>query len=94
MSKDAATDGLSIPLTGDEALVLYELPYRWSEVDEAPTPGGEHFESPAECVVLFSVLAQSEKRLLAPLQEDFGRQVAEARERLAPSWAGGSTLRD
>lgn len=80
-----------ITLSSEEAAVLFELLSRWTE-GTGPTPTAECFESPAECVVLNSALAQLERQVVASFQADYARVIQEARQRLAGDWTG-STLR-
>lgn len=86
-------EAISIELNEDEALVLFALLSRWIDDPEAPTPGPAHFKSPGECAALQGLLCELERKLSAPLQKDFARRLAAARERLATHW-DGETLRD
>lgn len=80
-------------LDPDEALVLFEVLYRWTEVNEAPSPGAEMFEAPAECAVLHGVLGRLESTLVEPFDAEYRKLLGRARERLNPQWSG-RTLRD
>jgi hypothetical protein len=81
-------DRAQVPLSQDEAIVLFELLSRWFEDDDAARPGVDSFESPAECAVLAGVLASLEKQLVAPFRDDYAKTVEAARERLAEGWDG------
>jgi hypothetical protein len=68
---------VTMTLTADEALVLFELLHRWEDsntIDPVLQPG--------EQVALWAVSAQLERTLVEPFQEDYGDQVESARQRL------------
>ncbi|MGZ3601476.1 MAG: hypothetical protein ACXWQR_14935 [Ktedonobacterales bacterium] len=66
---------VTIPLTSEEALVLFELLSRWVEVD-TPQISLEH---PAEYRVLWDILAVLEKTLVEPFMPDYRELVENAR---------------
>lgn len=89
----APDDDAQITLTPDEAVVLFELLWRWSDArSSAATPSASCFESTAECAVLHRVLAGLEKQMVAPFKEQYVELLGEARSRLQPSW-GYPTLK-
>lgn len=89
---DTADQG-EIRLAPDEAIVLFDLLSRWIDGKDAATaPPSDCFQSPAECVVLHSLLAGLEKQLVAPFRADYADAVEQARARLALDW-DGTTLR-
>ena len=94
MSEDIQAPGedVQLCLTSDQALVLFELLFRWSEEKHAPTPGPEMFDSPAECSVLHTILGQLESALVEPFQLEYLELLNRARERLLVRWSG-KTLR-
>ena len=83
----------AVALSGDEALVLFELLSRWCDDRDAPAPGPELFESPAETRVLSQVQAGLEAQLAAPLRADYLDLLGAARRRLSADW-DWHTLRD
>lgn len=68
---------VTISLTADEALVLFE----WLTREDGK--GGLPTEHQSEQNVLWLVEAQLEKGLVDPLRPDYAAMVAAARERLA-----------
>jgi hypothetical protein len=86
-------DKADLCLSPDEAIVLFELLSRWIRDKPSATPGGECFESSAECVVLHGILCDLEKQLVAPFKSDYGRLLGDARKRIAKNYTW-STLRD
>ena len=68
---------VTIQLTADEALVLFE----WLAANDSAQ--GLPIAHEAEQVVLWGIECQLEKALVAPLQPDYGEQLAAARERIA-----------
>jgi hypothetical protein len=72
------TDSVSISLTSDEALVLFE----WlTQLNKAE---GE-FADQAEQRVLWDLQAQLESSLAAPLRPDYNAVLAAARDRIRDS---------
>lgn len=71
-------DGVSVGLTRDEALVLFELLHRWEDagaVDPDLLVG--------EQTALWNLSAALERVLVEPFDSTYGEVVAEARTRLA-----------
>lgn len=64
---------VTIPLTGDQALVLFEWIKRFNERDS------NDFEDQAEERVLWDIEAVLEKALVEPFEQDYDRLLAEAR---------------
>jgi hypothetical protein len=71
------TADVTISLTADQALVLFDWMTREGGTERLPTTHR------AEDVVLWAIEAQLEKCLVEPLQPDYLDKVAAARERLA-----------
>lgn len=71
------TGEVTITMTSDEALVLFELLHRWEDADlvSPPQHGGEQ-------VVLWNLSALLERVLVEPFSPDYTRLVSEARSRL------------
>jgi hypothetical protein len=67
---------VTISLTADQALVLFEWMMRDAGAERLPTTHR------AEEVVLWAIEAQLEKCLVEPFQPDYVAKVAAARERL------------
>ncbi|MCB1480220.1 MAG: hypothetical protein R3D43_05130 [Tepidamorphaceae bacterium] len=84
--KPFSPEDADIHLSADEALVLFDLLSRWCEDGETPTPGGDCFESTAECAAIHGLLASLERRLVTPMRGDYHEYLREARLRLAPAW--------
>jgi hypothetical protein len=76
------TADVTISLTADQALVLFEWMTREGGKGRLPT------EHPAEQDVLWDIEAQLEKTLVEPLQPDYEGKVAAARERLVAGQDG------
>jgi hypothetical protein len=76
----ADASDVTISLTSDEALVLFDLLHRWEDADSVTAP-----EHQAEQVALWSLSALLERELREPFDSRYGDLVAEARGRLAPS---------
>ncbi len=76
----SGADHLTVQLTHDEGLVLFELLHRWEDADRVSATLDR-----AEQVALWSLSAALEKVLSEPLDADFGHLVSMARTRLAPS---------
>ena len=73
------SDTTDVRLTRDEALVLFEFAWRFSETDELS------LAHDAEQRVLWNVLSTLEATLLEPCLPDYHDLLNAARERLAPS---------
>jgi hypothetical protein len=72
-----ADDGdVTLRLTSDEALVLYDWLHRCQ--DRVVQPG-----HPGEQVALWNLSALLERELIQPFQDDYPQLVAQARVRLA-----------
>ncbi len=65
-----------IELTGDEALVLFELLSRYSDSEALA------IEDQAEQRVLWNLLCELEKVLVEPLRPEYAELLRRARERL------------
>ncbi|MEZ0242445.1 MAG: hypothetical protein ACAH11_03660 [Sphingomonas sp.] len=76
---DPASNGATIALDADHALVLFDLLARW--IDEGETPPAS-FESPAEYGVLDALFGQLESQLAAPFRHDYAALLDAARARL------------
>ena len=63
---------MSIELSRDELLVLYDLLHRLEDVEEI-------FEDPSEQEVLWHIQTQLEKDLVEPFQADYQAIIEEAR---------------
>ena len=63
---------MSIELSRDELLVLYDLLHRLEDVEEI-------FEDPSEQEVLWHIQTQLEKELVEPFQADYQAIIEEAR---------------
>ena len=63
---------MSIELSHDELLVLYDLLHRLEDVEEI-------FEDPSEQEVLWHIQTQLEKELVEPFQADYQAIIEEAR---------------
>ena len=75
----AEADAVTISLTSDEALVLFDLLHRWE--DEHVTPP----QNEAEQIALWNLSALLERVLDEPFSPDYTRLVSEARARLTPT---------
>lgn len=71
---------VTITLTSDEALVLFELLHRWEDADQV---SASHHQ--AKQVALWNLSALLERELGAPSDAEYGDLVAAARDRLASS---------
>lgn len=69
-----------ISLTGDEALILFDLLHRWEDDERVSTP---HHR--AEQVALWSLSAVLETELRQPFDTRYAHLVSKARARLSPS---------
>jgi len=75
----SGADGVTISLTADQALVLFEWLTREDGKGALPT------EHQAEQNVLWEIEAQLEKSLVEPLRPDYEALLVAARERLLGS---------
>jgi hypothetical protein len=75
-----AKGDVTISLTGDEALILFDLLQRWEHDEQVEAPQHE-----AEQVALWNLSALLERELLEPLDPRYTELVSEARARLTPS---------
>jgi hypothetical protein len=69
---------ISLELSKDEALVLFEFLSRFSEQEKL------QIEDQAEARVLWDLQASLETRLIEPLKSDYMELLTEARERHRP----------
>ena len=76
----AESGDVSIALTTDEALVLFDLLHRWEDDDRVTTP-----QHAAEQVALWNLFALLERELREPFDPHYADLVAKARTRLALS---------
>ncbi len=74
---------MTLELTNDEALVLFDWLARLDGQDALPV------EDAAEETVLWSLLAQLEKVLVEPFRPDYDDRVERARARLKPPFGEG-----
>ena len=70
---------INVQLTEDEALVLYDLLCNYGDGDSERVLTVHHA---AERNTLWALLASLEKTLVAPLQADYEKQLAAAREQI------------
>lgn len=75
-----AEQDVTISLTGDEALVLFDLLHRWEDLEQVTAP-----EHRAEQVALWNLSAMLERVLVEPFNPDYAILVSEARARLTPA---------
>ena len=75
----ADPEDVCVSLTGDEALVLFELLHRWEDEEQVSPPRNE-----AEQVALWNLSAVLERILSEPFSPDYARLVSEAQARLTP----------
>lgn len=71
---------VTISLTGDEALILFDLLHRWEDNERVTAPQNE-----AEQVALWALSALLERELREPFDPRYADLVSEARARLTPS---------
>ncbi|MET8518480.1 hypothetical protein [Nocardioides sp. NPDC004968] len=71
---------VTITLTNDEALVLFELLHRWEDQERVGSPQNE-----AELVALWNLSGLLERELRAPFDPRYADLLAEATARLTPS---------
>lgn len=76
----ANTADVTITLTSDEALVLFELLHRWEDAGQVSAP-----EHQGEQVALWNLSALLERELREPFDADYGDLVDAARDRLTPT---------
>lgn len=74
------TGDVTITLTSDEALVLFELLHRWEDADQVSAP-----QHKGEQVALWNLSALFERELREPFDPQYADLVAAARARLAPT---------
>jgi hypothetical protein len=74
------TGDVTITLTADEALVLFELLHRWEDADRVSAP-----QHKGEQVALWNLSALLERELREPFDAQYGDLVAAARDRLTPT---------
>ena len=86
MSNADPIDNATIHLTPNEAIVLFELLYRWCDRATTHTPDRSCFESSAEGAVLHGVLAGLEKQLVASFRSDYDQILRAARSQLEHRW--------
>lgn len=72
-------DGVSLQLTRDEALVLFELLHRWEDDNQVIAP-----QRPVEQVALWNLSALLERELNGPLDPQYAELVSEASARVSP----------
>ena len=72
-------EDVTILLTGDEALVLFDVLHRWQ--DDGQVSGQQN---EAEQVALWNLSAVLERALVEPFNPRYNELVAEARARLTP----------
>ena len=75
-------DDVQTELEGDEALVLFELLSRFSNDDKLEV------EHQAEEQALLNLLSLLEKRLVAPLRDDYDLLISEARKNVSTEEGG------
>lgn len=73
-------DDVTISLSSDEALVLFDLLHRWEDDEQVTPPQNE-----AEQVALWNLSALLERVLVGPFSPDYIRLASEARTRLTPT---------
>ena len=74
------TGEVTITLTSDEAVVLFDLLHRWEDADLASPP--QHM---GEQVALWNLSVLLERELVEPFDARYGDLVTAARDRLTPS---------
>ncbi|MFN8194708.1 MAG: hypothetical protein U0R80_10555 [Nocardioidaceae bacterium] len=73
------TGDVTITLTSDEALVLFDLLHRWEDASLVSAP-----QHKGEQVALWNLSALLERELREPFDAHYGRLVEAARARLNP----------
>lgn len=76
----AESADVTISLTADEALVLFDLLHRWEDDDRVSAP-----QHASEQVALWNLSALLERELRQPFDPQYNGLVSDARTRLAPS---------
>ena len=71
---------VTISLTADEALVLFDLLHRWEDDERVGAP-----QHQAEQVALWNLSALLERELVEPFDAGYAGLVSDARARLTPS---------
>lgn len=69
---------VTIALTSDEALFLFDLLHRWEDDEQVSAPRHE-----AEQIALWNLSAVLERVMADPFRADYERLVSEARNRLS-----------
>ena len=82
-----AENDVSLALSGDEALVLFDLLSRWID-DEKGTSIRTHIHDDAELWALNNVLVTLERMLVTPFSSEYRQRLGEARERLRTKSGG------
>src|SRR5689334_8749303 len=72
------TSDVTITLTSDEALVLFDLLHRWEDADQVTEP-----QHNGEQVALWNLSALLERELREPFDARYGHLVTAARGRLS-----------
>lgn len=72
-------DNVTISLSSDEALVLFDLLHRWEDEERVDAPLHE-----AEQIALWNLSVLLERQLSEPFQPGYTNLVSEARDRLMP----------
>jgi hypothetical protein len=70
---------VTITLTSDEALVLFDLLHQWEDADRVSVPRHK-----AEQVVLWNLSALLERELIEPFDTKYRDLISAARDRLTP----------
>jgi hypothetical protein len=76
----ADTGDVTISLTADEALVLFDLLHRWEDDERVSAP-----QHQGEQVALWNLSALLERELREPFAPGYNELVSDARARLAPT---------
>jgi hypothetical protein len=71
---------VTITLTSDEALVLFELLHGWEDAGRVSAP-----QHQAEEVALWNLSALLEREVPEPFDAQYGDLIAAARDRLTPT---------
>ena len=71
---------VTISLTSDEALILFDVLHRWEDEDRVSAPSHQ-----AERVALWNLSALLEREPREPFDPRYADLVTDARARLAPS---------
>lgn len=73
-------DEVTIRLTSDEALVLFDLLHRWEDAEQVGAP-----QHRAEQVALWNLSTALERELNEPFKPQYADLITEARARVSPS---------